>query len=129
MKQFGQCMVCKCKLPIEELERLEWCDGHKGIAGSLHHKMICQDCAGKTKKLEFGRCVACNRCLPLYDLIEIRWSTRSKHLNKLQDRLICQSCQKKAVEPFEMAVESFADKHKESYKGVPISKLKVGLTD
>ena len=30
---------------------------------------------------------------------------------------------------FEMAVESFAEKQEETYKGVPISKLKVGGTD
>lgn len=100
MKEFGECMKCGCKLPIEELERLAWNDGHKGIKGSIHHKLLCRDCSGETKKSGFGRCVACERCLPLEDLIEIRWSTRSKHLNKLQDRLICPSCIEKATEVF-----------------------------
>ena len=100
MMEFGECMVCGCKLPIEELERLAWYDGHKGIEGAIHHRLICKDCLGDTTKAEFGRCVACDRCLPLYDLEEIRWSIRSKHLNKLQDRLICPSCKEKAEEVF-----------------------------
>lgn len=100
MKEFGECMKCGCKLPIEELERLAWNDGHKGIIGSIHHKLICKDCSGGTTKAEFGRCVACDRCLPLKNLEEIRWSIRSKHLNKLQDRLICPSCKEKAEEVF-----------------------------
>ena len=46
MKEFGQCMKCKCILPIEELERLAWNDGHKDIEGAIHHKLICKDCLG-----------------------------------------------------------------------------------
>jgi len=128
MKKFGKCMKCGCKLPIEELERLEWCDGHKGVKGSLHHKLICKDCAGLTKKSEFGRCVACHRCLPLKDLTEVRWSTRSKHLNKLQDRLMCPACIEKAIEPFANKIFPEED-YEEYYKDVPLSKLKVGGTD
>jgi len=100
LKEFGICWKCDCKLPVEELERLAFNDGHKGIAGSIHHKLICKDCSGETNKPEYGRCVSCDRCLPLEDLIEIRWSTRSKHLNKLQERLICPSCREKADEVF-----------------------------
>lgn len=109
MKEFGQCMKCGCKLPIEELERLAWNDGHKDIEGAIHHKLICKDCSGITIKPEFGRCEACGRCLPLHDLTEIRWSIWSKHLNKLQDRLICSSCQEKAEEVFR---ESFDNQGK-----------------
>ena len=100
MIEFGQCFKCGCKLPISELERLAWNDGHKNIKGSIHHKLICRDCSGGTKKPEFGRCVACDRCLPLKDLTEVRWSIWSKHLNKLQDRLMCNSCIEKAEEVF-----------------------------
>jgi len=100
MKEFGECMKCGCKLPIEELERLAWNDGHKDIKGSIHHKLICNDCSGGTNKPEYGNCVGCGRNLPLEDLIEIRWSIRSKHLNKLQDRLFCPSCREKADEVF-----------------------------
>lgn len=100
MKEFGECIKCGCKLPIEELERVAWYDGHLGIEGSSHHKSICKDCSGGTEKPEFGRCVACDRCLPSKDLTEVRWSTRSRHLNKLQDRLMCPSCIKKAEEVF-----------------------------
>lgn len=100
MKEFGECWKCGTKLPIGELERLAFNDGHKEIRGSVHHKLICSDCSGGTVKPEFGRCEACGRCLPLTDLTEIRWSTRSKHLNKLQDRLMCASCIEKAEEVF-----------------------------
>lgn len=100
MKEFGICWKCDCKLPIEELERLAYNDGHKDIKGSIHHKLICKDCSGGTEKPEFGECVGCGRKLPLKDLTEIRWSTRSKHLNKLQDRLMCSACAKKATEVF-----------------------------
>ena len=55
MLKVGHCLECKRLLPIKDMERVEYYDGHL-IEGAYHHKLLCKACREKAVEVFGEKC-------------------------------------------------------------------------
>ena len=51
MKEYGHCLECKRLLQVKYLIRVKYWDGHLGIKGGFHHKLLCRTCEEKADEV------------------------------------------------------------------------------
>ena len=51
MKEYGHCLECKRLLLAKYLKRVKYWDGHMGVIGSFHHRLLCVTCEEKADEV------------------------------------------------------------------------------